>query len=157
MENGIILSAGGGISGPSYGTITNISHGSSPLVLVPSIEERTGAWKDRGGDRGHGVYRPLKGMVAKETGGVCVIIANVAPYGFGILAAWSNQTSPTGLSEDWRPSEFNTISETSIPCPQVSGIAALLKGAHQDWSPAMITSGTMTTAYTINRDGNPLP
>lgn len=85
-----------------------------------------------------------------------VLKPDVIAPGVEILAAWSNDTSPTKLSEDPRRTEFNVISGTSMACPHVSGIAALLKGAHQDWSPAMIKSAIMTTAYTVDRDGNPL-
>ncbi|GER57542.1 subtilase family protein [Striga asiatica] len=79
----------------------------------------------------------------------------IAP-GVNILAAWPDGLSPTGLSSDTRRTEFNILSGTSMACPHVSGIAALLKGAHPDWSPAMIRSAMMTTAYTRDSQGWPI-
>ncbi|URE34149.1 Peptidase inhibitor I9 [Musa troglodytarum] len=60
--------------------------------------------------------------------------------GVNILAAWTGSVGPTRT-------EFNIISGTSMSCPHVSGLAALLKGAHPDWSPGAIKSALMTTAY----------
>ncbi|CAA3019896.1 subtilisin-like protease [Olea europaea subsp. europaea] len=79
----------------------------------------------------------------------------IAP-GVNILAAWPDGPSPTELATDPRRTEFNLLSGTSMSCPHVSGVAALLKGAHPDWSPAMIRSALMTTAYTKDLEGNPL-
>ncbi|OMO63889.1 hypothetical protein CCACVL1_22195 [Corchorus capsularis] len=79
----------------------------------------------------------------------------IAP-GVNILAGYPDGVSPTHLPEDPRQVEFNILSGTSMSCPHVSGIAALLKGAHPDWSPAMIRSALMTTAYTHDQDGNAL-
>ncbi|KAI4330255.1 hypothetical protein MLD38_028555 [Melastoma candidum] len=79
----------------------------------------------------------------------------IAP-GVNILAAWSGAVGPTGLSADTRRVEFNIISGTSMSCPHVSGLAALLKTARPEWSPAAIRSALMTTAYVTYKDGSPL-
>ncbi|PIN18391.1 Tripeptidyl-peptidase II [Handroanthus impetiginosus] len=76
----------------------------------------------------------------------------IAP-GVNILASWSGAVGPTGLAEDSRRVGFNIISGTSMSCPHVSGLAALLKAAHPDWSPAAIRSALMTTAYTAYKNG----
>lgn len=79
----------------------------------------------------------------------------IAP-GVDILAAWPDGVPPTEAASDKRRTEFNIVSGTSMSCPHVSGVAALLKGAHPDWSPAMIKSALMTTAYTDDHDGKSL-
>ncbi|KAL7160253.1 hypothetical protein ABFS83_01G081300 [Erythranthe nasuta] len=72
--------------------------------------------------------------------------------GVSILAAWpvsvDNYTNEKAT--------FNMISGTSMSCPHLSGIAALLKSAHPDWSPAAIKSAIMTTAAQVNAGGGPI-
>ncbi|KAJ1414834.1 Phospholipase D, C-terminal [Sesbania bispinosa] len=85
-----------------------------------------------------------------------VIKPDVTAPGVNILAAWPSQTSPSLLMSDKRRVLFNIISGTSMSCPHVSGIAALLKSVHKDWSPAAIKSALMTTAYTMNNKGAPI-
>ncbi|GLJ48841.1 hypothetical protein SUGI_1030080 [Cryptomeria japonica] len=70
-----------------------------------------------------------------------------------ILAAWPLDLSPTGLPEDKRLVMFNIISGTSMSCPYVSGLAALLEASHPDWSPAAIKSALMTIADVIDKKG----
>ncbi|KAK7314929.1 hypothetical protein VNO77_33459 [Canavalia gladiata] len=70
----------------------------------------------------------------------------VAP-GVNILASWSEAIGPSGLKIDNRRVRFNILSGTSMSCPHVSGVAALLKAKHPEWSPAAIKSALMTTAY----------
>lgn len=77
----------------------------------------------------------------------------IAP-GLNILAAWPGDVGPAGIPSDIRRTEFNILSGTSMACPHVSGLAALLKAAHPTWSPAAIKSALMTTAYvTDNANG----
>ncbi|KAL8466418.1 hypothetical protein ACS0TY_035494 [Phlomoides rotata] len=76
----------------------------------------------------------------------------VAP-GLNILAAWPDNVGPSGIPSDKRRTEFNILSGTSMACPHVSGLAALLKAAHPEWSPAAIRSALMTTAYSEDSRG----
>uniref|UniRef100_A0A6N2KJ11 Subtilisin-like protease fibronectin type-III domain-containing protein n=1 Tax=Salix viminalis TaxID=40686 RepID=A0A6N2KJ11_SALVM len=76
----------------------------------------------------------------------------IAP-GLNILAAWSDKVGPSGIPSDQRKIEFNILSGTSMACPHVSGLAALLKAAHPEWSSAAIRSALMTTAYTVDNRG----
>jgi len=75
----------------------------------------------------------------------------IAP-GVNILAGWTGRVGPTGLTIDTRQVSFNIISGTSMSCPHVSGLAAVIKAAHPDWSPAAIKSALMTTSYTVYKN-----
>ncbi|XP_050226690.1 subtilisin-like protease [Mercurialis annua] len=69
--------------------------------------------------------------------------------GVRILAAWP-------ISVDNTTNKFDMISGTSMSCPHLSGIAALLKNSHPDWSPAAIKSAIMTTARLYNLGSKPI-
>ncbi|XAR67203.1 Cucumisin [Bertholletia excelsa] len=85
-----------------------------------------------------------------------ILKPDVIGPGVNILAAWSEAVGPTGLARDNRRTQFNIMSGTSMSCPHISGLAALLKAAHPDWSPSAIKSALMTTAYTQDRTNSPL-
>ncbi|CAL5326170.1 unnamed protein product [Camellia sinensis] len=77
----------------------------------------------------------------------------IAP-GVNIIAGWTGSQGPTGLPIDTRRVEFNIISGTSMSCPHVSGLAAMLMAAKPEWSIAAIRSAFMTTAYTTYKNGH---
>ncbi|WVZ25539.1 hypothetical protein V8G54_004083 [Vigna mungo] len=76
----------------------------------------------------------------------------IAP-GVNILAGWTGRVGPTDLDLDPRRVEFNIISGTSMSCPHASGIAALLRKAYPEWSPAAVKSALITTAYNVDNSG----
>jgi len=79
-----------------------------------------------------------------------VLKPDITGPGVNILAAWTGSVGPTGLAFDNRRVPFNIISGTSMSCPHISGLGALLKGAHPKWSPAAIKSAMMTTASVMD-------
>lgn len=79
----------------------------------------------------------------------------IAP-GVNIIAAWPQNLGPTGLPEDSRRVNFSVMSGTSMSCPHVSGIAALIRSAHPRWTPAAIKSAIMTTAEVADHTGRPI-
>ncbi|KAK6126759.1 hypothetical protein DH2020_039504 [Rehmannia glutinosa] len=85
-----------------------------------------------------------------------ILKPDVIGPGVNILAAWSQVVGPTGLDKDTRKTQFNIMSGTSMSCPHISGLAALLKAAHPNWSPSAIKSALMTTAYTLDNTNSPL-
>lgn len=85
-----------------------------------------------------------------------VIKPDVTAPGVNILAAWPPNISPTQKKSDKRSVLFNIVSGTSMSCPHVSGIAALIKSIHKDWSPAAIKSALMTTAYVLDNTKKPI-
>ncbi|CAN0841404.1 Subtilisin-like protease [Linum grandiflorum] len=112
-----------------------------------------------------------KGVEVKKNGGVGMILINNLERGFfttgpstltpgilkpdiigpgvSILAAWGESIDNTTVS-------FNIVSGTSMSCPHLSGVAAVIKAVHPDWSPAAIKSAILTTAYTVDRSGKPI-
>lgn len=72
-----------------------------------------------------------------------VLKPDIAAPGVNILASWSPASSELDP-----PLNFYIESGTSMACPHISGIVALLKAIHPSWTPAMIKSSLVTTAST---------
>ncbi|KAJ1700755.1 hypothetical protein LUZ63_000534 [Rhynchospora breviuscula] len=73
-----------------------------------------------------------------------IIKPDIAGPGVSILA---------GVPALKLPIIFNFFSGTSMATPHLSGIAAIIKKEHPNWSPAAIRSAIMTTADTTGIDG----
>ncbi|XP_042508604.1 subtilisin-like protease SBT3.9 isoform X2 [Macadamia integrifolia] len=84
-----------------------------------------------------------------------VLKPDIAAPGVNILASWSPASSLVGdVGQKKLPSlDFNIDSGTSMSCPHISGIVALVKSIHPDWSPAAIKSALITTASTKDEYG----
>ncbi|KAL1566696.1 subtilisin-like serine-protease S [Salvia divinorum] len=76
-----------------------------------------------------------------------ILKPDVLAPGLNILAAWSPATANMN---------FNILSGTSMACPHVTGIVALIKSVHPSWSPSAIKSAIMTTATTWNKHRKPI-
>lgn len=81
-----------------------------------------------------------------------ILKPDITGPGVSVLAAWPSSVDNRTDSKV----AFNMISGTSMSCPHLSGIAALLKSSHPEWSPAAIKSAIMTTADVLNLKGDPI-
>nr|VDD40067.1 unnamed protein product [Brassica oleracea] len=78
-----------------------------------------------------------------------ILKPDIAAPGVSILAALS-PFDPNGHDG------FGLDSGTSMATPVVSGIIALLKSLHPDWSPAAFRSALVTTAWRTSPSGEPI-
>ncbi|XP_058733394.1 subtilisin-like serine-protease S [Vicia villosa] len=77
-----------------------------------------------------------------------IIKPDITGPGLNILAAWSPVATEATVEQ--QSVDYNIISGTSMSCPHISAVAAIIKSYHPTWSPAAIMSAIMTTATVID-------
>ncbi|KAJ8499453.1 hypothetical protein OPV22_010005 [Ensete ventricosum] len=73
-----------------------------------------------------------------------ILKPDVAAPGLNILAAWSPAVNEM---------KYNILSGTSMSCPHVTGLVALIKAVYPTWTPSAIKSAIMTTASVMDKNG----
>ena len=81
-----------------------------------------------------------------------IVKPDVLAPGVNILGAWPFDIAP--YPSPFATKTFNFETGTSMATPHVSGIVALVKYRHRDWSPAAIQSAIITSAKDQDDDGN---
>ncbi|KAJ0631362.1 putative cucumisin [Helianthus annuus] len=79
-----------------------------------------------------------------------ILKPDITGPGVKILAAWPQSIG----NQIGTKATFYIDEGTSMSCPHLAGITALLKSVHPEWSPAAIKSAMMTTASQVNRNGD---
>ncbi|QSB05106.1 S8 family serine peptidase [Natronoglycomyces albus] len=82
-----------------------------------------------------------------NAGGGNLLKPDITAPGVEIMAGYPEHTTGT---------QYGLMQGTSMSSPHIAGLGALIASANPDWSPAMIKSAMMTTAYTEDNSGNPI-
>ncbi|KAL1208468.1 Subtilisin-like protease SBT4.13 [Cardamine amara subsp. amara] len=77
-----------------------------------------------------------------------ILKPDITAPGVEILAAFSPNAEPS--EHDTRRVKYSVLSGTSMACPHIAGVAAYIKTFYPKWSPSMIQSAIMTTAWPVN-------
>ncbi|MBI2376701.1 MAG: S8 family peptidase [Deltaproteobacteria bacterium] len=96
--------------------------------------DRVAAFSSRGPNRGDG----------------SLLKPDVTAPGVDILAGFSPTAGVPGET-------FGILSGTSMSAPHVTGVAALIRQVHPDWTPSMVKSALMTTATSAMLDETGAP
>lgn len=84
-----------------------------------------------------------------------ILKPDVMAPGSLVLAAWTSNVMAAQIGLNvFLPSDYHMISGISMACPHASGVDALFKAVHTDWSPAAISSAMVTTANKIDNTHN---
>ncbi|XP_042495600.1 subtilisin-like serine-protease S isoform X1 [Macadamia integrifolia] len=94
-------------------------------------------------------YRPAPRVAAFSSKGPStltpeILKPDITAPGLNILAAWSPAIGKIN---------YNILSGTSMACPHITGIVALIKAVYPSWSPSKIKSAIMTTATVLDKSG----
>ncbi|RID41292.1 hypothetical protein BRARA_J01265 [Brassica rapa] len=85
-----------------------------------------------------------------------ILKPDISAPGVEILAAYSHVASPVPpykQENDTRRVNYAVLAGTSMACPHAAGVAAYVKTFYPEWTPSMIKSAIMTTAWPMNAAG----
>ncbi|XP_010485220.1 PREDICTED: subtilisin-like protease SBT4.9 [Camelina sativa] len=85
-----------------------------------------------------------------------ILKPDITAPGVEILAAYPPVASlipPYKKENDTRRANYAVLAGTSMACPHIAGAAAYVKTFYPEWSPSMIKSAIMTTAWPMNATG----
>ncbi|KAK6116259.1 hypothetical protein DH2020_050001 [Rehmannia glutinosa] len=150
---GIVICENGFISNQMY----EISKSNAPAAIFISDDPETFEFSDficPGVGQSPLLWWPYtsRGPAPSYPG---ILKPDVMAPGSLVLASWIPNTRTASIGANLAlTSDFVAVSGTSMACPHASGIAALLRGAHPEWSPAAIRSAMITTANPLDNTQN---
>ncbi|KAG6512418.1 hypothetical protein ZIOFF_030529 [Zingiber officinale] len=142
MEKGVFVSCSAGNAGPVPSSLSNVAPWMT-TVGAGTLDRDFPAYVMLGNGENYTGVTLYRGPPLPPSPTLSLIYA-------------ANASEDIRIAVDSRRVEFNIVSGTSMSCPHVSGLAAFLKGAHPEWSPAVIRSALMTTAYSAYAGGDAL-
>ncbi|XP_057826226.2 subtilisin-like protease SBT1.5 [Cryptomeria japonica] len=96
-------------------------------------------------------------MVGKATAPIVASFSSRGPSSLYLDVLKPDLIAPgVNILAAWNDGGFKIESGTSMACPHVSGIAALIRAAHPTWSPAAIKSALVTTASIVDNRKQPI-
>ncbi|URD78614.1 subtilisin-like protease [Musa troglodytarum] len=144
INRGVFVSCSAGNSGPDHSTLSNDAPWATIIFKGTAMNTPHSPAMASFSSRGPSQITPV------------ILKPDITGPGVSVLAAWPDITGPgVNILAAWT-SAFEVFSGTSMSCPHLSGVAALIKKAHPDWSPAAIKSAIMTTAYATDNSRGPI-